>query len=58
MNSWGYLYKITGLRPSQYLNTEMSPNHKYDINTIDFNYIQALKTGIYKIQLPSAESKK
>ena len=26
MNSWGYLYKITGLRPSQYPNTEMSPN--------------------------------
>ena len=26
MNSWGYLYKITGLRPNQYLNTEMSPN--------------------------------
>ena len=26
MNGWGYLYKITGLGPSQYLNTEMSPN--------------------------------
>ena len=25
MNGWGYLYKITGLRPSQYPNTEMSP---------------------------------
>ena len=26
MNGWGYLYKITGLGPSQYPNIEMSPN--------------------------------
>ena len=26
MNGWGYLYKITGLRPNQYPNTEMSPS--------------------------------
>ena len=26
MNGLEYLYKITGLRPSQYPNTEMSPN--------------------------------
>ena len=33
MNGWGYLYKVTGLRPSQYPNTGMSLNqfilHKY-----------------------------
>ena len=26
MNGWGCLYKITGLGPSQYPNTETSPN--------------------------------
>ena len=26
MNGWGYLYKITVLGPSQYPNTERSPN--------------------------------
>ena len=50
LNDWGYLYKITGLRLSQYPNTELSSNqHKY--------YRFQLRLGIKDWNLQNSASK-
>ena len=46
VNSSRCLYKMTELEPNQYMNTEIVPISKYNINIIDFNYIDVLRTEI------------
>ena len=37
---------MNGLELNQYMGTGMSPNHKCNISTIDFYYIEVFRTGI------------
>ena len=48
---------MTESGPNQYLNTESVIISNYDINTIDFNYVDVFRTEIKGIQCPSTESK-